>query len=352
MKVSVVILTYNAIQYLDDCLKSIFKQTFRDFKILVVDNASDDGTVERIKRDYPEVTVLQNFKNLGLAKGYNQGIKFWPSEYVLVVNQDVILQPDFLSKLVAAADQQPRAGSLTGKILKLSLFAEDKKEKELGPEIIDTAGLAGSKSRRFYDRGAGEPDKGQYDQPGEIFGASGALALYRRSALEAVKLKNLRQRQGYKFTTDFDYYEYFDEDYFMYKEDVDLAWRLQLAGWSGYYLPSAEAYHYRTGSGLARFGNWQTLRDRRRKSRFVNQLSYKNHLLTLVKNEQWSNFFRHGPWLLAYELKKLLFVLCWEVGSWSAGTQFLRLLPSAVAKRRQVRRLTQVSPQAMRRWFI
>jgi GT2 family glycosyltransferase len=204
MKVSVAIVTYNAIKYLDDCLKSIFSQTFKDFKVLVIDNASEDGTVEHLRKNYPQVTVLQNFKNLGLAKAYNQAIKFWESEYVLLANQDIILQLDFLEKLIKVAAHHPAAASFGGKILKLS---HDEDKRDLGPEIIDTTGIVATKSRRFYDRGAGEEDKGQYDQAGEIFGLSANLVLYRREALEKVKIKNLKNREGFKFTTTFDYYE-------------------------------------------------------------------------------------------------------------------------------------------------
>jgi GT2 family glycosyltransferase len=348
MKVSVAIVTYNAIKYLDDCLKSIFSQTFKDFKVLVIDNASEDGTVEHLRKNYPQVTVLQNFKNLGLAKAYNQAIKFWESEYVLLANQDIILQLDFLEKLIKVAAHHPAAASFGGKILKLS---HDEDKRDLGPEIIDTTGIVATKSRRFYDRGAGEEDKGQYDQAGEIFGLSANLVLYRREALEKVKIKNLKNREGFKFTTTFDYYEYFDEDFFMYKEDVDLAWRLQLAGYSAWYLPSAEAYHYRSAFGHAEFNHLITIKDRRRKSKFVNRLSYKNHWLVLVKNEFWSNFLLHLPWIIFYELKKFVYVLVLEVGTLKSVGEFFRLLPNIRDKRKQIKILRRVGAKEIRKWF-
>lgn len=349
MKISINIVTFNAMKYLDDCLKSILNQTFRDFKISVIDNASSDGTAEHLRTYYPDIAILQNFKNLGISKANNQGIKLTDSEYVLAVNQDVILQPDYLEKMVAFADAHPEGGVFGGKILKLS--NDENFRQQHGPETIDTAGIFASKSRRFYDRGAGEEDKGQYDQTEEVFGISANLALYRRQALEEVKLKNIRSRDGFIFTTDFDYYEYFDEDFFMYKDDVDMSWRLRLAGWLAYYFPAAEAYHYRTGFGQAKFTNRTTIKDRRRKSQFVNRLSYKNHWLMLAKNESWDNFLRHFPWIFFYELKKIAYVLVLEVGTVKSIGQFFLLLPNALNKRKQIRKMKKVTPEEMRKWF-
>jgi len=348
MKVSVIILTYNAIEYIDQCIKSILNQTFRDFKILVVDNASDDGTVEHIKRNYPEVTILKNFKNLGFAKGYNQGIKFWESEYVLAVNQDVILDPEFLEKILLQAEARPKYGSFAGKILKLE---HGKEQEAVKPDIIDTVGISATKSRRFYDRGAGEKDKGQYDTAGDIFGVSGALALYRSEALAEVKIKNKKGKESYKFTTDFDYYEYFDEDFFMYKEDVDLSWRLQLAGWRCYYFPQAEAYHYRSAFGDAKFKNFSVFKNRRNKNKFVNQLSYRNHWLTIIKNDSVVNFVYHTPWILFYELKKFIYVLLLETGTLRSVWQCLKLMPNILYKRKQIEKIKKVYNKEIKKWF-
>ncbi|MBI5621284.1 glycosyltransferase family 2 protein [Candidatus Falkowbacteria bacterium] len=349
MKLSIIILTFNAIKYIDDCFKSILNQDWREFKILVVDNASDDGTLQHIKENYPEVTVLQNFKNLGFAKGTNQGIKFWDSEYVLLVNQDVILQPDFLSKIMMVAEQHPDCGSFTGKVLKLSHIEEER--DTFVPDIIDTAGIAVSRARRFYDRGAGQEDKGQFDLQEEIFGPSGALALYRRTALESMKINSHIGKQGYKFANDLDYFEYFDESYFMYKEDIDLAWRLQWAGWKCLYVPAAEAHHYRTAFGLAEFSNRRVARDRRTKSKFVNRLSFRNHWLTLLKNDAWANFWLHSPWIFFYELKKFAYIVVFE---WNTVRLLLSsggLFFSTLRKRKQVLKMRQRSPAVMRRWF-
>ncbi|MFA5076537.1 MAG: glycosyltransferase family 2 protein [Patescibacteria group bacterium] len=349
MKVSINIITWNGRRYIEDCLKSIFSQTFKDFKVLIVDNASDDGTTEFIKANYPEVTILQNFKNLGFCKSNNQAIKFWDSEYILLCNQDVVLATPFLENLVKIADQNPQAGSFGGKTFKISL--QEDHNISLKPEIIDSAGIAATKSRRFYDRGAGEQDKGQYSKTESVFGISGNLVLYRRTALAATKIKIARPQKSSQLSQDAEYYEYLDENFFMYKDDVDLAWRLQLAGYPALYVPTAEAYHYRSGFGSARANNFKTIKERRRKSKFVNRLSYRNHWLTLLKNESLSNFFINLPWILGYELKKIGYVLILETATLKMLIKGLKFIPQTLVKRKQVKKMRQINNQAIRQWF-
>ncbi|MFA5358999.1 MAG: glycosyltransferase family 2 protein [Patescibacteria group bacterium] len=349
MKISINIVTYNAIHYIDECLRSVLNQTFQDFKIIVVDNASADGTLEHIKKNYPNITVLQNFKNLGFAKANNQAIKFWDSEYVLLVNQDVILQPEFLERIVKTADTHPRYGSFGGKVIKIN--NESNNSETSGSKIIDTTGITASKARRFVDRGAGEQDTNKYNKQEMVFGISGSLVLYRRSALEEVKLRNNRARESYKFAVSFEYFEYFDEDFFMYKEDVDLAWRLQLAAWPALYVPTAESSHHRSGFGHAKANNLTTIRDRRRKSKIVNQYSFRNHWLMILKNDYFSNWILHLPWILFYEVKKFLYILFLETFTLRTIGQVFILLPSALAKRRQIKKIRKITARDIRPWF-
>lgn len=160
-KVSVQIVTWNSLRYIFDCLESLMRQNFRDFSVLIIDNGSDDGTVQFVRSHYPTVSVLQNFKNLGFSRANNQGILLAKSQYVLVLNPDVILTDDFLQNLVAFADQQPKGGSFGGKILKLHSEAINL-DDQMGPreaiksDIIDAAGLEIFKSRRVINRGEGK----------------------------------------------------------------------------------------------------------------------------------------------------------------------------------------------------
>lgn len=351
MRVSINLVTYNSLKDIDACLRSIFDQTYQDFRVLVVDNQSDDGTVEHIRATYPTVTVLQNFKNLGFAKAHNQAIKFWDSEYVLISNTDVVLTPTFLAELVSAADLRPEYGSFMGKTLRL--IDEEDSALRLTPEIIDSAGMVATRGRRFYDRGAGEEDRGQYDQGEDIFGVSGCVALYRRSALEATRLPNKPGQRRQLFTNQETYWEYFDEDFFMYQEDVDLAWRLQSAGWPARYVPTAEASHRR--SGFANAASEKNLRqavgDRRRKSQFINWHSYLNHGLLLIKNLAWSDLLSHGYAIIWYEFKKFCWLVLAEQRTLTAVPRLFQLWPTMWAKRRAIMKLRRRTPAQLRHWF-
>ncbi|MEK7139583.1 MAG: glycosyltransferase family 2 protein [Patescibacteria group bacterium] len=351
MRVSINIVTYNSLKDIDACLKSIFNQTNHDWRVLIVDNHSDDGTVEHIRATYPTVTVLQNFKNLGFAKAQNQALKFWDSEYALICNPDVVLAPTWLAELIAAADAHPTYGSLTGKIIRFS--DSDQSTLALTPEHIDSTGLAVTRGRRFYDRGAGEEDRGQYDQSGDVFGVSGCVGFYRRPALEAVKLPSEEGRRRQRFAADQIYWEYFDENFFMYQEDADLAWRLQFAGWPAYYVSTAEASHRRSGFSHAsgEVDLRQAISDRRRKSQFINHHSYLNHWLLLIKNLAWSDLLRHGYAIVWYEFKKFGWLCLAEQRTLAVLPRLWRLLPATIRKRQVITQRRRTTPVELRPWW-
>lgn len=331
-------------RYLPDLMKSLREQTFRDFSILVIDNASADGTIEFLREKYPETKVLRNFKNLGFAPAHNQGIKYalamWRNEpleecYVLVTNPDIILTPDYLKNIVACAEAKPRTAVFGGKLLKVFRQEEDGFQENVRTDSIDSTGLVISRGRRVVDRGAGELDHNQHDSATEVFGVSGALAFYRASALEAVRCGE----------------EYFDDNFFAYKEDVDLAWRLQLHGFGAEYVPQAKAYHFRRVAGKEKSRPLDLLKNRRQKSKLVNFYSYRNHLWMLVKNEHPRNVFLHFPWISGYELAKFGSILFFEPHLLRAGIAFWRELPKMLEKRRRVMAKSRVSAQEMRKWF-
>jgi len=342
-RIAVNIVTWNSLKYLPEALASIFSQTYRDFFVLIIDNGSSDGTPEFVREHFPEAGILRNVKNLGFARAHNQGIAYAKAHLngadgdplVLVTNPDIILEPDFIEKLAAEIDRRVDAGSAGGKLLKAESGGGEMKEV-VKTNIIDSTGIRLTRSRRAYDRGAGELDgSGKYDRLEEVFGVSGAIALYRLEALEDVAYRG----------------EYFDEDFFAYKEDLDLAWRLRLRGWSALYVPAAAAYHYRTAAGRAKASWREVIAGRRGRSKMVNFLSGRNHLLLLLKNEQLWNYLLHWPLILSYELKKLFYVLFFEPSSLKAYLSFLRLAPRALAKRRLALSRRQVRAGDIRRWF-
>ncbi len=326
-KVSVIIVSWNASSVIGNCLASLRAQTWQDFGVTVVDNASSDGTAELVRRDLPGTTVLRNPQNVGFARANNQGIALSHGEYVLTLNPDVELGPTCLQQLVKFADAHPQGGAFGGKLLKRSAA-------DATPAIIDSTGLRVTRSRRVLDRGEGEPDSGRYDVVEQVFGFSGACALYRRSALTDAA------QDG----------RVFDEFFFAYKEDVDLAWRLRLLGWEAWYVPMAVAVHprglgRRNGSLAARLGQ------RRQRSRTLRLLSWRNHRALLLKNEQLPNALVHAVPLGLRELAALAYAIVAEPFQLRGLLQLAGHLPQLLRQRRTLLRRRRVTAREMRRWL-
>ena len=344
MKVSVIITTYNSMRYLPDFIDSIFEQSyFNEHKItpdiFIVDNASTDGTVKFIKDHYPTVYLLRNMNIISLSRTWNQAIRITQGEYILIMNPDLILHQDFIKVAVKVMQADQTVASVGGKLYQLKLVTFDNDittgilEKT---NIIDSCGLQAFKNRSFAERGAGEVDQGQYNQTQEIFGISGACVMYRRQALEQIKYND----------------EYFDENFFLYKEDIDMAWRLRLAGWSSIYTPQAIAYHHRRARSLKDKSFLKVIKYRRRKESFVNFYSYRNHLLLLRKNIIYQNFFAHFIYICFYELKKILYVLILENSTWRHALKDLIKFNNNNRKKRQLNmRLRKVKVGEMQAWF-
>ncbi len=337
-KVSVHIVTWNSRKVLADALESLHAQTFRDFSVIVVDNASSDGTVDVVREHYPQATVLRNFKNLGFARGHNQAIemsRLKKPHYILVMNPDVILTPDFLGDLLDGVMGRPEVGSAGGKLLRVRSAREIGGDPDF-TDTIDSLGLVVKPSRRTADRGAGETDRGQYKNAFEVFGVSGALALYRMEAVDAAI-----EAGG----------EFFDEDMFAYKEDVDVAWRLRLLGWKALCAPMAKAYHYRGTGSDEENGPIKAFKGRWRRPVSVSRYSTRNHLLMLAKNETFATFY-HWPLIALYEIAKFFATLVFFPRVVTAYVGYLKLLPAALKKRRRILARKNVRTLEIRKWFV
>ena len=341
-KVSIIIVTFNSMKYLPDFLESIFEQTYFIEKeempeIFVIDNASTDKTVEFIRKNYPQVNMLRNVNNIGLCRAWNQGIRMSGGEYVLIMNPDLVLDSNFLKRAIKVMQEDELIASVGGKLYQLRLEGEEDCFILEKTNILDSCGIQVFKNRRFIERGAGQVDKGRYDKKEDVFGISGALVLYRRKALDKVKFGE----------------EYFDEDFFMYKEDVDMAWRLRLAGYRAVYDPKAIGYHHRRARSQGKkVKSLEVASHRKIKDDFVNFHSYKNHIMLLKKNLLGANYLHHFIHISWYELKKFVYMLIFETGNLF---KVLRVLIRLRGRNRQKRRLNmkliKVKPEEIRDWF-
>ena len=323
MKVSVNIVTWNGEKYIESCIQSVLNQTFQDFSVLIIDNGSTDATVSLIKERFPQLKVVLSKDNTGFSKAHNKAIHWTSSDYVLCLNQDVVLKKDFLEKAVNFLDSKKDAGAIAGKLLKL--------HEEIGDDLIDSCGLQLKKNFLALDIFEGEKDEGQCNALKEVFGVSGAAPIYRREALASVKYKE----------------EFFDEDFFSYKEDVDLAIRLRYLGWKAYYLPDSCAYHVRT---VGRDANKKIRMARKFKSDFANFYSYRNQLLLLKKDLPKKKLKYIFP-VFWYEFKKFVYVLFLEHKSWKAWGEYFKLKKTMKEKRLWIREKRVVTDAEVASWF-
>ncbi|MDD5290059.1 MAG: glycosyltransferase family 2 protein [Patescibacteria group bacterium] len=332
MTLSICLATWNSEKYLPELMKSIFKQsvlTREDYDIKisidVVDSGSVDNSVAFLQKEYPEVHILRNTQNLGFAKSYNQAIRMSATDYVLVLNADIVLEPDYLEKLLTVMEKDRNIGSAAGKLLRAHSgesygqgFFEIEKTK-----IIDSCGLEMKRNRRFLNIGESEEDRGQYDKNLNPFGFCAAAVLYRRTALEKIKYGH----------------EYFDEDFFSYKEDIDLSWRLKQTGFQAIFVPEATAYHFRgTPTTTKKYTNLSVAKFYKKKNRLIRRLSYRNHLLCLIKNENTRDFWRNFFPIFWYEFRKLVYLIFFDWPTLKGFFQALKLIPKMRAKRKLIRK--------------
>lgn len=217
--VSVVIPNLNGKRYLHDCLSSLALQTFQDFEVIVVDNGSCDGSINYLRSNFPWVKILAKKENLGFGAGTNCGIKAARGDLILTLNNDTEANRNFIEFLI-----KPMSDKSVGMCASKMLFLDGK---------INSTGICISRSGAAWDRGMLESDRGQYDFQEEVFGPCAGAGLYRKEMLKEIGL--------------------FDEDFFLYMEDVDLAFRGRLAGWKCIYVPNATVYHHH--GGTASFGS-------------------------------------------------------------------------------------------------
>ncbi len=311
-KVAVNIVTFNSGHDIESCLKSLRDQTFTEFEMHILDNASSDNTLKVIE-SLDVKCLVRSSTNTGFCKAHNELARQFPAEYFLFLNPDTVLAPQFIQELVRGLDARPDAASASGKLFRMD------------GRTIDSTGITMLREQRHLDRGSGEVDTGQFNQPGEIFGPSGAAALYRRTALEEVAING----------------QYFDEDFFAYREDADLAWRCRLFGWKSIYVPTAVGRHRRR----------VTPERRSELPREINYHSVKNRFL-LRFNNMTGDLYRRDFWRITQrDLTVIGYVLIREWSSIPALWYVIKNYPRLITKRGIIQRKRHLSSTEIAKWF-
>jgi GT2 family glycosyltransferase len=312
------------------------QQTHRDIELIAVDNASTDDSPARVREEWGEALQIVNATNRGFTGAVNQGVAAARGEFVLLLNPDAFLEPDYLARTIAALQLAGEAfGAATGRLMKAV-------GTEIAPtELVDSKGIRMTRTGRHLDIGQGardgEDDRGLRSLPGvpagdgeraairEVFGVSGAAAVYRAAFLRDAAIDG----------------EVLDEDFHTYREDADLAWRGRMLGWRALYVADAVAYHVRT----------VTPQKRRELSPVVNMHSVKNRFLLRLKNESLYLALRNAVFELPRDVVALAAVLTVERTSLPALTWLWSHRRRVLAKRWEIQRRRRVSDRELAAWF-
>jgi GT2 family glycosyltransferase len=318
--VSVTIVTYNSGRFIRRCLESVLEQKYFAKEIIVIDNASNDGTTDILEQFEGRCKIVYNDENIGFAAAQNQAIELSQGDWILTLNPDVLLLPDFIQELVDAGNVDPKVGTVCGRLLTI-LATFDLPEKQL----VDSTGIYFTPMLRHLDRGSQEEDNGHYRKPEYVFGATAAAALYRRAMITDIAVSG----------------EFFDPDFFVYREDADVAWRAQLLGWRCIYTPEACGYHVRNVLP----GN------RRALPAAINMHSVKNRFLMRIKNITPTVYRRNWLSITFRDLVVLLACVFREHTSLKAFWYLAKNWPRFVEKRREIMRRRRVDDDYMASWF-
>ena len=318
--VSVTIVTYNSGRFIKRCLESVLEQRYPLKEIIVIDNASTDGTVDILEQFDERCKIVYNDENIGFAAAQNQAINVSRGEWILTLNPDVLLLPNFIQELADAGNVDPKCGAVCGKLLTI-LASFDLPEKQL----VDSTGIYFTPMLRHLDRGSQEVDNGHYTKPEYVFGATAAAALYRRQMIDDISIDG----------------EFFDPDFFVYREDADVAWRAQLLGWRCVYTPDARGYHVRNVLP----GNRRALPPE------INMHSVKNRFLMRIKNITPALYRRN--WFSITTRDMVVFAACLlhEHSSLKAFWYLARNLKRVLGKRREIMSRVRVDDEYISSWF-
>jgi GT2 family glycosyltransferase len=308
-----VIVAWNAEEDLPALLASLREQTCGLARLTLIDNGSSDRTVEIAESRYPGIKTVRNGKNLGFARGTNIGLEMVMEdcELVLTINQDIILEKDCLEKLAEAAERHPEAASFQPLLFRMASKGDQ-------DPIVDSSGHLMYRDRVAVNRGAGKR-RSEVETGGPLFGVSAALALYRSDALRGVSPDG----------------EVFCSDFFSYFEDVDLDYRLLLAGWEPRFCPEAVAWHAHAGSGL-------------RRRPMIRMHGAKNRWLLMYRHESLNSLA--GCWgaVIRQDLFSLAKALLTDLPALAGPVLALWYLPRALSWRKRFRPLRRLTPEDLR----
>ena len=288
IKTTIIIPNYNGLSFMEPCFESLKEQTVRDFKVLVVDNGSTDGSVEWLKEHRVPSIFLK--ENTGFSGAVNTGIRAADTPYVLLLNNDTRVEPGFVAAMERAMDQSPQIFSVSSRMIQM-----------YHPELLDDAGDMYSILGWAYQRGVGR-SVNLYQKSCRVFSACAGAAIYRRAVFDEIGL--------------------FDELHFAYLEDIDVGWRAKLYGYDNVYCPDAAVYHVGSGTSGSRYNSFKV------------RLAARNCIYLNYKNMPGWQILLNAPFLLAGIFVKYLFFV-----KNGFGGDYVSGLKEGIRTRKQCRRV-------------
>ena len=263
MKVTVVIPNYNGQKFIKTCLDALKRQSMRDFETIVIDNASQDGSYEVVKEEYPKVKLVRLKKNYGFSAAVNKGITLSETPYVILLNNDTEVHPHFVDELLKAIEQSEDIFSVSSKMIN---FADR--------NVMDDAGDHYSLMGWGFQQGVGQKIE-EYTEDREVFSACAGAAIYRKKILEEIGL--------------------FDLQHFAYLEDMDLGYRARIHGYRNLFCAKAVVYHVGSGTSGSKYNDFKV------------RLAARNNIYMIYKNMPFLQLAVNMPFLAAGFLVKYLF---------------------------------------------
>jgi len=313
--------TWNNKSTIADCLDSIKNQTQKELQIIIIDNHSEDGTIQIIKgHDDNRIQFIQLNHNIGFAGGHNLALKHALGDYVLFINPDIIMQPNYIENAIISFLQNPTIGCIAGLLKQVS---DGNKTN-----IIDSAGLCFARDRRFYLRYYGKDCRSLRLDREEIFGCDGALPFYRFEMIQDLSIDG----------------DFFDESFFAHKEDWDISWRARLLGWNTLFEPTCIAWHVRSFRP-------NDLKSRNKQNDATRVNAIKNQYYLMIKNEDISSFLLDFPLIILRQFAIFIFIILRDFKSVRAYFLIIKNLPALFRKRKEIKLRQKVTGRSLRKWI-
>lgn len=339
--VTINLVVYNGVKYVIGCLTSIRNQSYRNFEVNILNNASIDQTANLVQEFIsldPRFTVHNLNTNLGMWPGQEELLKYSSGKYIVAVSVDVLMDVYFVVNVVKTMESDPAIGAVQPKVFQYSIEDGMNNVQGESKNLIDTVGFILYKSRRLINEGQGEVDREQFNSRREIFAVEGAIPVFRREALEDCRIKG----------------QLIDPNFFWYGDDFDIAWRMRVFGWKQVYDPLTIAFHDRSttksvAQGLS--GHLRRIRTRRLIPIKKRQLDWANTRLAIIKNDFALNIIRDLPYIIGREIAVLAYTIVFEPSVLLVLPRFFKLLPQSLKSRRQIMRRAKVPASVIHRWF-